>query len=78
MSYAKEAGPPSPECTSFTHDRDYVVVNGEGNLDPLALRRAERHAKTAWCPPPPAEYAGFRGGPGRYKAIDPKFHGFVE
>ena len=70
-AYVKEGAPPSPECTSFTHDRDYVQVRGAD--DPAVRRRAAKFTRTAWCPPPSLEYDGFEGGPGRYGDTDP-FH----
>eukprot|EP00966_Prymnesium_polylepis_P126624 2928099-Prymnesium_polylepis.1 len=72
MAYAKEAAPPAPECTSFTHDRDYLQARGDDE-DPQVRQRAAKFASTAWCPPPSLEYDGFKGGPGRYKNVDP-FH----
>lgn len=65
--YAREAAPPHPMCVSYTHDRDYVQVRGE------YPRGAERFSGKAWCPPPRAEYEGFKGADGRYKYVDP-FH----
>ncbi|KAL1529021.1 hypothetical protein AB1Y20_010341 [Prymnesium parvum] len=67
--YAREAAPPAPECTSFTHDRDYAQVRGDA--DPQVRLKAAKFASRAWCPPPSLEYEGFRGGAGRYRAIDP-------
>lgn len=63
-SYYREKGSPSPECVSYTHDRDFEALRG--------VKRPEaKFAKTAWCPPPQAEYDGFEGGLGRYGNIDP-------
>ena len=63
-SYYREKGAPSPECVSYTHDRDFEAVRGEA-------RPEEKFAQTAWCPPPQAEYDGFEGKLGRYGNIDP-------
>ena len=63
-SYYRERGAPSPECVSYTHDRDFEAVRGE-------KRPEEKFARTAWCPPPQAEYDGFEGELGRYGNIDP-------
>ena len=45
LAYAKESAPPAPECTSFTHDRDYVQIRGEE--DPMVVARAAKFAGTA-------------------------------
>jgi len=62
--FARERQSPDPRCVSFTHDRDYETVQGKP-------RPEERFARTAWCPPPRAEYDGFEGVPGKYGSIDP-------
>ena len=41
----EEVAPPAPECTSFTHDRDYVQIRGED--DPEVVARAAKFATTA-------------------------------
>jgi len=51
--YEVESGPPDQVCLSFTHDRDYGVFK---SYSPKSLR----HKGHGWCPPPHAEYAGFR------------------
>jgi hypothetical protein len=64
--YAREAGPPDPVCVSLTHDRDV-------QLHPTPELAAQGHLASAWCPPPAAEYPGFRGVPGRYGAGQPAY-----
>jgi len=76
-AYLKEAAPPAVECTSFTHDRDYLQVRGSG-LDAAARLRAAQRAPNTWCPPPALEYDGFKGVGGRYKAIDPAFQDLMD
>lgn len=67
--FTRESSPPSPECTSYTHDRDFMQIRGD--MDPEVRERAEKHSSKTWCPPPPCEYDGFDGVSGRYKAVDP-------
>ena len=62
--YEVEAHSPDPRCVSYTHDRDWEAVTGEP-------RPEAKFARTAWCPPPRAEYAGFEGVDGKYATIDP-------
>jgi hypothetical protein len=64
--YAPESGPPDPSCVSLTHDRD-------AHLHPTPERVVAGHAVNAWCPPPGAEYVGFRGIAGRYGKVDPAY-----
>eukprot|EP01062_Namystynia_karyoxenos_P011196 TRINITY_DN13991_c0_g1_i2.p1 TRINITY_DN13991_c0_g1~~TRINITY_DN13991_c0_g1_i2.p1 ORF type:complete len:488 (+),score=150.41 TRINITY_DN13991_c0_g1_i2:80-1465(+) len=51
--YSREGGPPDRVCLSYTHDRDYGV------FCPYSERTAPYRGK-GWCPPPHAEYGGFR------------------
>ena len=60
----QEQGMPDHRCLSYTHDRDWEAVTGEP-------RPEAKFARTAWCPPPLAEYAGFEGVDGKYATIDP-------
>lgn len=62
--YEVEARTPDPRCVSYTHDRDWEAVTGEP-------RPEAKFERTAWCPPPRAEYAGFEGVDGKYATIDP-------
>jgi len=58
-AYAREAGPPSVECLSLTHDRDYDAYL------PVPLARVP--FRRPWCPPPGREHAppgGAGGAPG--------------
>merc|ERR1712232_1392494 len=55
--YDAESGPPDLECLSYTHDRDF----GRYRAYPAGK---EHLAANAWCPPRPAEYAGFEDGAG--------------
>ena len=48
-SYEREAGPPDPQCLSYTHDRDY------GEFKPYPPGKAH-FAGRAWCPPRHACY----------------------
>lgn len=50
--YQKEVTPPSLECVSYTHDRDY------GNFKPYETR-SEKFRGSGWCPPEGKEYEGF-------------------
>ena len=63
--YEREAASPDLRCVSYTHDRDWEAVSG-------APRPEAKFARTAWCPPPRAEYDGFDGVDGRYAAIEPE------
>lgn len=51
--YYQEAGAPDPVCVSYTHDRDY------GSFKPYPEGK-ERFRGKGWCPPPQAEYRGFK------------------
>ena len=59
--FRKEQGKPDRVCVSYTHDRDYEAITGE----PRPAGQ-EKFARTAWCPPPHAEYDRFVGKGGRY------------
>jgi len=50
--YEREGGPPSYECLSYTHDRDYRAFRDL----PKSKERMHFHP---WCPPPGKEYEGF-------------------
>lgn len=52
-AYEKEQVPPDPRCLSYTHDRDY------GNYKEYPRDRTEFKGR-GWCPPPGAEYEGFK------------------
>lgn len=51
--YAKEEAAPSPECLSYTHDRDYEAYRA---LPP----GQEGHHGRGWCPPEHACYDGMQ------------------
>eukprot|EP01062_Namystynia_karyoxenos_P000277 TRINITY_DN10087_c0_g1_i1.p1 TRINITY_DN10087_c0_g1~~TRINITY_DN10087_c0_g1_i1.p1 ORF type:complete len:572 (+),score=182.14 TRINITY_DN10087_c0_g1_i1:89-1717(+) len=51
--YRREAAPPDPVCVSYTHDRDYGVFQAH-------TERTRRYRGRGWCPPPHAEYDGFK------------------
>jgi hypothetical protein len=53
MPYAAEGSLPSPECLSFTHDRDYLKHHPPGAVLPPAAALA---AGRGWCPPPGKEF----------------------
>jgi hypothetical protein len=50
--YQQESGPPSAECLSYTHDRDY------GAFKPYPEGRTGFQGQ-GWCPPKEFEYEGF-------------------
>lgn len=52
-SYDVETGPPDKVCLSYTHDRDYY------DFREFAPGKEHFNAR-AWCPPPHAEYPGFK------------------
>ena len=52
--YMQEAGEPSKECLSYTHDRDYGVFKE------YPPGKEAFHGK-GWCPPESAQYEGFVG-----------------
>ena len=60
--FFQEDSPPDAQCVSFTHDRDFEAITKAPRPE-----GAEKFAGTAWCPPPHAEYDGFRGTGGRYR-----------
>jgi len=51
--YAKERSPPDPLCVSYTHDRDF------GMFREYPAGKEEFRFR-GWCPPPEAEYDGFK------------------
>jgi len=51
--YDAEGAPPSLECLSFTHDRDYLVHQPKGTVLSPAASLA---AGGGWCPPPGKEF----------------------
>jgi len=52
-AYEPESGPPATKCLSYTHDRDFGVF-----LPYPEGKEPFRHR--GWCPPPSAEYDGFK------------------
>jgi len=56
--YQKESSPPSLECLSYTHDRDYGVFKQY----PQGREGFQGHG---WCPLEGKEYDGFKGETGK-------------
>eukprot|EP00241_Pyramimonas_parkeae_P005798 CAMPEP_0114251380 /NCGR_PEP_ID=MMETSP0058-20121206/15239_1 /TAXON_ID=36894 /ORGANISM="Pyramimonas parkeae, CCMP726" /LENGTH=423 /DNA_ID=CAMNT_0001365177 /DNA_START=490 /DNA_END=1761 /DNA_ORIENTATION=+ len=50
--FSKEVGAPSPQCLSYTHDRDY------GQFKDYPKGREDFRGR-GWCPPPGKEYDSF-------------------
>lgn len=57
-AYYKEVGPPDTTCLSYTHDRDFGVFKPY----PAANKSFQGQG---WCPPPEAEYDGFKADEAR-------------
>lgn len=51
--YQKEEAPPTPECLSYTHDRDYGVFKEYPE-------QREKYRGHGWCPPEASTYDGFK------------------
>ena len=48
QGYDREIGPPSVECLSFTHDKDYT--------DYKVIPPGKEQFAKGWCPPPGKEH----------------------